>query len=159
MRIFVIKSAVSSMPSAYWGRRDFRRSLLSAAISRHSANICASGERGSKRPANAGKRKRRHGDGFAQQRNFCYGLGPVFHGHQAEDRWRSRPAGNTARRPRRQRCGGTLKGRQRIPKYRIVENAGLFDLRLSAENMKRIDGLGRRLPFGRDPDVFGGHIG
>ena len=65
----------------------------------------------------------------------------------------------TARRPRRQRCGGTLKGRQRIPKYRIVENAGLFDLRLSAENMKRIDGLGRRLPFGRDPDVFGGHIG
>ncbi|MFE4714018.1 aldo/keto reductase [Paenibacillus sp. NPDC056722] len=45
-----------------------------------------------------------------------------------------------------------------IPKstkeHRIVENASVFDFELSAEDMKRIDGLDQHLRVGPDPDNF-----
>jgi diketogulonate reductase-like aldo/keto reductase len=41
-----------------------------------------------------------------------------------------------------------------VRQSRIVENAGVFDFQLSAEDMARIDGLNQNKRFGPDPDNF-----
>jgi diketogulonate reductase-like aldo/keto reductase len=41
-----------------------------------------------------------------------------------------------------------------IKEHRIIENANIFDFELSAEDMKKIDGLNKNERVGADPDVF-----
>jgi methylglyoxal/glyoxal reductase len=41
-----------------------------------------------------------------------------------------------------------------VHKERIIENAGLFDFQLSADEMKRIDALDQNQRLGADPDNF-----
>ncbi|WP_067935458.1 aldo/keto reductase [Alicyclobacillus kakegawensis] len=41
-----------------------------------------------------------------------------------------------------------------VHENRIVENAGVFDFELSAEDMQKIDGLNQNHRFGADPDNF-----
>ncbi len=41
-----------------------------------------------------------------------------------------------------------------VHKERIIENAGLFDFQLSADEMKRIDALDQNKRLGADPDNF-----
>lgn len=89
--------------------------------------------------------------------------GPIFHGHLAEEPLVREIGGKYGKTPAQATLRWHLqKGINVIPKSvhksRIEENADLFDFSLSEEDMKRIDGLDKGMSFGRDPDVFDGHI-